>query len=65
MTAMKNSLLLVAFFALACTAILVPIRSTPPVLLSNADGVEWKCSKSVLILTICAPNHVVRLASTN
>src|SRR5436305_689399 len=23
-------------------------RSTPPVLLSNADGLEWKCSKSAL-----------------
>jgi hypothetical protein len=62
---MKISLLMIAFLGLACTAILVPIRSTPPVLLSNADGVEWKCSKSLLILTICAPSRVVRFASTN
>jgi hypothetical protein len=63
--AMKWSLLMVAFLALAYVATFVPIRSTPPMLLSNADGVEWKCSKSALILTSCAPNRDVRFTSMN
>ena len=33
--------------------------------LSNADGVEWKCSKSALILTTCVPNRDVRVSSMN
>ena len=49
----KRPLLMVAFVALACAATLLPIRSTPPMLLSNADGVEWKCNKAVVILTTC------------
>ena len=49
----KRPLLMVAFVALACAATLLPIRSTPPMLLSDADGVEWKCSKSAVILTTC------------
>jgi len=60
-TAVTQPLLLVAFVALACAATLLPIRSTPPMLLSNADGVEWKCSKSALVLTTCAPDREVRL----
>jgi hypothetical protein len=34
-------------------------------LLSDADGVEWKCSKSVLILTTCVLNREVRFTSMN
>jgi hypothetical protein len=34
-------------------------------LLSNADAVEWKCSKSALILTTCAPNREVRFTSVD
>jgi len=63
MTEMKWLLLVVAFLALAAT--LLPIRSTPPMLLSNADAVEWKCSKSALILTTCAPNREVRFTSVD
>jgi hypothetical protein len=56
-------LLMVAF--LAFTAILLPIRSTPPMLLSSADGTEWKCSKSALIVKTCTPNRNVRFTSVN
>ena len=63
MTEMKWLLLMVAFLALAAT--LLPIRSTPPMLLSNTDAVEWKCSKSALILTTCAPNREVRFTSVD
>ena len=38
---MKWSFLMVASLALACVATFAPIRSTPPMLLSSADGVEW------------------------
>jgi hypothetical protein len=31
--------------------------------LSDADGVEWKCSTSAMILTTCAPNRHVRISS--
>ena len=62
---MKRSLLMVAFLTLACAALLAPISSTPPTLLSNAGGVEWKCSSSALVLTTCTPSHKVRLASVN
>ena len=62
---MKRPLLMIAFLTLACAATLAPIRSTPPMLLSNAGGVEWKCSKSALILTTCAPNREVRFTSVN
>ena len=65
MTAMKRPLLVIAFLALACAAIVLPTGSTPPMLLSNADGVEWKCSKSALILTTCVPNREVRFTSMN
>ena len=64
MTKMKWLLLMGAFLALACAATLLPIGSAPPMLLSNADGVQWKCSKS-LILTTCAPNREVRFTSVN
>ena len=52
---MKWPLLMVAFVAVAVTATLFPFRTKPPMLLSDADGVEWKCSKSALILTTCVP----------
>lgn len=62
---MKRPLLMVGIVALVCAATLAPIRSTPPMLLSDADGVEWKCSKSALVLTTCAPNRDVRFTSLN
>ena len=62
---MKQPLLMVAFLTLACAALLAPIRSTPPTQLSDAGGVEWKCSSSALILTTCAPSHDVRFTSMN
>ena len=55
--------LFIAFLALACAATLAPIRSTPPILLSNADGAAWTCSRSAFILTTCAPNHHVDFTS--
>ena len=57
--------LLTAFLTLAFAATLVPIRSTPPMLLSGAGGADWKCSRSALILTTCAPNRDVRFTSMN
>jgi hypothetical protein len=56
---MKWPLLMVVFVfvAVAVAATLLPIKSKPPILLSAADGVEWKCSKSALILTTCVPNR--------
>ncbi len=62
---MKRSLLMIAFLMLACGATLAPIRSTPPMLLSDAGGVDWKCSSSALILTTCTPNRDVRVNSIN
>ena len=62
---MKRSLLMVALLTLACAATLAPIKSTPPMLLSDAGGVEWKCSKSALILTTCVPDRDVGLTSVN
>lgn len=35
---MKRPYLMLAFLTLACAATLAPIRSTPPMLLSDADG---------------------------
>jgi hypothetical protein len=63
--AMKRPLLMVAFLTLACAALLAPIRSMPPMLLSDTGGVEWKCSSSALIVTTCAPNRGVRFNSIN
>ena len=57
---MKRPLLIVAFLTLACAATLVPIMSTPPMLLSDADGGGWKCSRSAMILTTCVPDRDVR-----
>ena len=62
---MKWSLLMVAFLALAYVATFVPIRSTPPMLLSNADGVKWKCSKCVDFNGSRASNRDVRFTSMN
>jgi hypothetical protein len=59
---MKRPLLMIAFLTLACAAALAQIRSTPPMLLSDADG---KCSRSALILTTCAPSRDFRLTSVN
>jgi hypothetical protein len=61
---MKRPLLLIAFLTLACAATLVPIRSTPPMLLSD-DGADWKCSRFALIVTTCVPRHDFRLTSLN
>ena len=62
---MKRSLLMIAFLILACAATLAPIRSTPPMLLSDADGAGWKCSRSAVILTTCAPSRIVRIPLMN
>jgi hypothetical protein len=62
---MKRSLLMVAFLTLACAAALTPTRSTPPTLLSDADGADWKCSRSALILTTCAPSRIARITLMN
>jgi hypothetical protein len=62
---MKRRLLMIAFLTLACAATLAPIRSTTPMLLSDADGVDWKCSRSAFILTTCEPSRDVRLTSMN
>lgn len=61
---MKRALLMVTV-ALVFAVTLLPIRSTPSMLLSRGDGVEWKCTKSALILTTCTPNRDVRLTSLN
>ena len=57
--------LMFAFLTLACAATLIPIRSTTPMLLSDADGGHWNCSKSALVLTTCAPSRDVRITSLN
>jgi hypothetical protein len=62
---MKRPLLMVAFLTLACAATFAPIRSAPPMLLSDADGASWKCSRSGLIVTTCAPSGDVHLSSMN
>jgi len=62
---MNRSLLVAAFLALVCGTVLLPIRTTPPILLSSADGTALICSKSALIMTTCAPVRGVHLASFN
>ncbi len=62
---MRRPLLMFAFLTLACAAALAPIRSTPPMLLSDADAADWKCSRSALIITTCAPSRDVRFTSMN
>jgi hypothetical protein len=62
---MKRSLLMIAFLTLACSATLAPIRSTPPMLLSDADGTDRKCNRSALILTTCAPTRTARTTLMN
>jgi hypothetical protein len=62
---MIRPLLVVAVVALVSAAPFAQFKSTPPMLLSNADGVEWTCSKSALILTTCAPNRDDRNTSLN
>jgi hypothetical protein len=63
---MKRSLLVLVFAALAgAAAILLPVRTTPPVLLSDAGATEWTCSTSALVFTTCAPNRGLRLAAAH
>ena len=62
---MKRPLLMMAFLMLAGAATLAPMRSTPPVLLSDAGGAGWKCVTSALIFTTCEPNSDVRVISVN
>jgi hypothetical protein len=62
---MKRPLIVVAFLTLASAVLLAPMRSAPPMLLSDASKVEWKCSRSALILTTCSPSHAVRFDVMN
>jgi len=62
---MKRPLLMVAFLTLVSAALLAPMRSMPPMLLSDAGEVEWKCSSSALIVTTCVPNRDVHFNSIN
>ena len=62
---MKRPLLVVAIVALVCAATLAPIRSPAPMLLSDANEVEWKCSRSALVLTTCTPRRDFRLTAVN
>jgi len=62
---MKRPFLTVAFLTLACAALLAPIRSTPPMPLSDAGGEKWKCSSSALILKTCVRNHDGGFTSMN
>ena len=62
---MKLPFLMIVFLTLACVATLSPIRSTTPMLLSDADGANWKCSRSALILTTCAPTRDGRFTPMN
>jgi hypothetical protein len=62
---MKRPLLVVTFLTLACAALLAPIRSMPPMLLSDAGRVDWKCSNSALIVTTCVTNRDVGFNSIN
>jgi hypothetical protein len=60
---MKRLLVLLAFAALAGAAMLLPVRTTTPALLSDTSGTEWSCSTSALMFTTCAPNRGLRLAA--
>jgi hypothetical protein len=62
---MKRPLLVVAFLTLACAALSAQVRSMPPMLLSDASGVEWKCSRSALFLTTCTPKRDVNFNSSS
>jgi hypothetical protein len=62
---MKRALLVFVFAALAGAALLLPIRTTTPVLLSEVGGTEWNCSTSALVFTTCAPNRGLRLAASH
>ena len=62
---MKRLSLLLAIAALVGAATLLPTRTTTPVLLSDGGGTEWKCSRSALVFTTCAPDRGIRLASVN
>jgi hypothetical protein len=58
-------LLMLVFLTLACAATLSPIRSRTPMLLSDADGPNWKCSSSALLLITCVPDRDIRFNSSN
>ena len=60
---MKRALLVLAFAALAGAALVLPVRTTPPMLLTDAGATEWSCSTTALVFTTCAPSSGVRLAS--
>lgn len=60
---MKRALLVLVFAALAGGALLLPVRTTPPVLLTDAGATEWNCSTTALVFTTCAPDSGLRLAS--
>jgi hypothetical protein len=60
---MKPSWLILTVLTLVCAAVLVPIRTTPPPLLAEAHGIDWKCSRSAVVVVTCEPIHVVRLTS--
>jgi hypothetical protein len=58
--AMKRSFLVITFLTLTCAAVLAPIRTTTPILLSSADGADWKCTTSAFVITTCLPTRDVR-----
>ena len=60
---MKRALLVLVFAALAGAATLLPVRTTPPTLLTDAGATEWTCSTTLLVFTTCAPRDGIRLAS--
>ena len=60
---MKRALLVLVFAALAGVALSLPVRTTPPVLLTDAGATEWVCSTTALVFTTCAPSSSLRLAS--
>jgi len=62
---MKRLSLLLAIAALLGAATLLPTGTTTPVLLSDGGATEWKCSRSALVFTTCAPDRGIRLASVN
>lgn len=61
---MSRPLLIVAILTLACAALAIPVRSTPPTVLSDAGG-EWKCTTSALVLTTCTPDRDALSRSTD
>lgn len=62
---MKRALLVLVFAALASAALLLPVRTTPPVQLTEAGATEWSCSTTALVFTSCAPNRGLHLAASH